>query len=151
MKLKSEWETICFTTRNDAFVSVKNCIFLESLCYIFPCEEKSTTLSCISKGTSYFSDTFRHVFCIIMRTCHLKGSTCTSFPWVIGVFSKCFHWIRWIQWQKKIKIKKEDCRVGTQDLLCKRQRLPLSHRATSNRAFRENSIDDTFNSNNRDY
>ena len=33
---------------------------------------------------------------------------------------------------KKIKIKKEGCRVGTQDLLCKRQR--LYHSATDNRA-----------------
>ena len=33
---------------------------------------------------------------------------------------------------KKIKIRKEDCRVGTKDLPCKRQR--LSHRATGNRA-----------------
>ena len=34
---------------------------------------------------------------------------------------------------KKLKIKKEDYRVGTQDLLCKRQTVPLSHRATGNR------------------
>ena len=33
---------------------------------------------------------------------------------------------------KKIKIKKEDCRVGTQDLLCKRQR--LYHSATEPQA-----------------
>ena len=31
---------------------------------------------------------------------------------------------------KKIKIKKENCRVGTQDLLCKTETLPLSHRDT---------------------
>ena len=35
---------------------------------------------------------------------------------------------------KKNKIKKEDCRVGTQDLLCKRETLPLSHRTTGNKA-----------------
>ena len=33
---------------------------------------------------------------------------------------------------KKIKIKKDDCRVGTQDLLCKRQR--LYHLATEPQA-----------------
>ena len=33
---------------------------------------------------------------------------------------------------KKIKIKKEDCMVGTQDLLCKRQR--LYHSATEPQA-----------------
>ena len=37
-----------------------------------------------------------------------------------GVLSKGFHLICWIQWQKKIK--KENCRVGTQVNLCKRQR-----------------------------
>ena len=34
--------------------------------------------------------------------------------------------------KKKIKIKKEDCRVGTKDLLCKRQR--LYHSATEPQA-----------------
>ena len=50
----------------------------------------------------------------------------------IGVFSKCFHWIRWIQRQKKLKIEKEDYTVGTQDLLHKRQR--LYHSATEPQA-----------------
>ena len=45
-----------------------------------------------------------------------------------GVFSKWFHWIQ----QKNLKIKKEDYRVGTQDLLCKRQR--LYHSATEPQA-----------------
>ena len=37
-----------------------------------------------------------------------------------------------IQWQKKFKIKKEDYRVGTQDLLCKS--LCLYHSATKPQA-----------------
>ena len=35
--------------------------------------------------------------------------------------------------KKKLKIKKEDYRVGTKDLLCKTETVPLSHRATGNR------------------
>ena len=55
-------------------------------------------------------------------------------PKNIGVFSKCFHWIRWIQWQKKLKSKRKIAGWNPGSPVWETETLPLSHRATGNRA-----------------
>ena len=59
-----------------------------------------------------------------MKMLHFKHFSIhwsTTAEEIIRVFSKCFHWICWIQWQKN-QNQKEACRIGTHHLLCMWQR-----------------------------